>query len=111
MSTGRRTTLDEWFARTGETGRTLGDVYLGEALAEIDRLHGIEETVTEFLAERVEFVRTLRQCVDDNADYYRWQGHAEARRVLAQMLGWPVPCPAEDAAKSNTAQQDGCEPS
>lgn len=68
-------------------------------LAEIDRLSERLAIVDAFLAERAEFVTTLRQCIDDDADYYRWQGHAEARRVLPECLGVPVAWPAEDAAK------------
>ncbi len=42
--------------------------------------------VADFIAQREEYVRVLRQCVDADADYHRWQGHAEARRQLADKL-------------------------
>jgi hypothetical protein len=46
--------------------------------------------VREFCAERAEYVTTLKQCTQADADYYRWQGHAEARRQLSERLGLPV---------------------
>ena len=55
--------------------------------------------VADFVAERAEYVTVLRQCTDSSPDYYRWQGHAEARRQLAERLGQPVAWPAEDAAR------------
>jgi hypothetical protein len=76
-------------------------------LAEVDRLRTQMAIVEVFLAERTEFVTTLRQCIDDNADYHRWQGHAEARRVLSERLGLPVGWPPEDAAKAALRAQQG----
>ena len=67
-----------------------------ERLAEVERLNAQMAIVNEFLAERAEFVTTLRQCIDGNADYHRWQGHAEARSVLSERLGLPVAWPAKD---------------
>lgn len=32
----------------------------------------------------------------NRADYWRWQGHAEARRQLSQALGLPVGWPVKD---------------
>lgn len=49
-------------------------------------MSGLRETVKHFLDQREEYVRVLRQCVDADADYHRWQGHAEARRQLGQKL-------------------------
>lgn len=50
--------------------------------APVDR----ERIVADFIAQREEYVRVLRQCVDADADYHRWQGHAEARRQLRDKL-------------------------
>lgn len=44
------------------------------------------KTIQHFLDQREEYVRVLRQCVEANDDYYRWQGHAEARRQLRTSL-------------------------
>lgn len=44
------------------------------------------QTVDDFVAQREEYVRVLRQCVNADADYHRWQGHAEARRQLRDKL-------------------------
>jgi hypothetical protein len=49
-------------------------------------MSGLRETVKHFLDQREEYVRVLRQCVDADADYHRWQGHAEARRQLGRSL-------------------------
>lgn len=46
----------------------------------------LQSVVTKFLDQREEYVRVLRQCVDADADYHRWQGHAEARRQLRDRL-------------------------
>lgn len=51
----------------------------------------LRETVSHFVAQREEYVRVLRQCVDADADYHRWQGHAEARRQLAEKLSNAAP--------------------
>jgi hypothetical protein len=52
--------------------------------------------VTEFVAARAEYITSIRNCHPDNAhDYDRWQGHAEARRQLAQKLGLPVAWPED----------------
>lgn len=51
------------------------------------------EKVAAFINQRTEYVTALKNTTgDDNqADYWRWQGGAEARRQLAQALGWTVP--------------------
>lgn len=75
-----------------------------ELLAEVDRLRarvaeleGQAEKVTAFCAQRAEYVTSLRQFVEGGEDdYFRWTGHAEARRQLSQSLGLPVGWPAED---------------
>jgi hypothetical protein len=46
----------------------------------------LSKTVQYFLDQRGEYVRVLKQCVNADADYYRWQGHAEARRQLGEKL-------------------------
>lgn len=57
--------------------------------------------VAAFCAQRAEYVSNLREFVEGGEhDYYRWTGHAEARRQLSQQLGLPVGWPAEDEAKA-----------
>jgi hypothetical protein len=54
------------------------------------------EKVAAFVAQRAEVITAIRNChPDDSADYNRWQGHAEARRVLAEQLGLPIAWPTE----------------
>lgn len=45
-----------------------------------------DAVIAGFIAQREEYVRVLRQCVDADSDYHRWQGHAEARRQLSEKL-------------------------
>ena len=43
--------------------------------------------VAEFCSERARYITSINNCHPDNDDdYYRWQGHAEARRQLGQRL-------------------------
>ncbi|WP_428956137.1 hypothetical protein [Streptomyces sp. cg35] len=70
--------------------------------AEVDRLQGELEKVAEHVAKRAEYVTAINNCHPNNRhDYWRWQGHAESRRQLAQQLGLPVAWPAksEEAAR------------
>lgn len=51
--------------------------------------------VADFCAERAGFITAINNCHPDSvADYYRWQGHAEARRHLSERLGLPTAWPA-----------------
>lgn len=49
--------------------------------------------VEKFINERSEFVNALKGTSgqEDLSDYHRWQGHAEARRQLAEDLNLTVP--------------------
>ncbi len=50
------------------------------------------DIVRAHIDQRPEYVTACREAHPDNrADYWRWQGGAEARRQLAQDLGWTVP--------------------
>lgn len=53
----------------------------------------VNSAVESFVNQRPEYVTVLKntRSGDDMSDYCRWQGHAEARRQLAQKLGWTVP--------------------
>lgn len=58
------------------------------------------ERVAAFCAQRAEYITSILNCHPNNAhDYNRWQGHAEARRQLAQALGLPVAWAAENATE------------
>lgn len=63
----------------------------------------VNSAVEAFINERPGYITALKNTrgADDQSDYWRWQGHAESRRQLAQSLGWTVPhntsettCPA-----------------
>ncbi|MGW5616205.1 hypothetical protein [Streptomyces sp. NPDC003877] len=70
---------------------------LGGATARVAELEQQASVVAKFVAKRAEYVTNLRSCSPDNGhDYDRWQGHAAARRQLAQELGLPVAWPADD---------------
>lgn len=47
--------------------------------------------VASFINERPRYVEALKASPEADSDYFRWQGHAEARRQLATFLGWTVP--------------------
>lgn len=59
-------------------------------LSELEAAQARLDKVERFIDDRREVITALRNCPgsDDRAgDYMRWQGHAEARRVLADALG------------------------
>jgi hypothetical protein len=59
------------------------------AAEELERLRRFEKVVADFIGDRGEYVTALLNCGPDNtADYWRWQGHAEARRQLLASLPW-----------------------
>ncbi|MEU0157973.1 hypothetical protein ABZ154_03770 [Streptomyces sp. NPDC006261] len=63
----------------------------------VAELEAQAEKTAAFCAQRAEYVTNLRAFVEGGEhDYYRWTGHAEARRQLSQSLGLPVGWPAED---------------
>lgn len=77
--------------------------------ARVAELEAAVEKVAGFCAQRAEYVTNLRHA-NPNADhdYYRWTGHAEARRQLSRLLGLPVGWPAEDA-EEHPASHEGPE--
>jgi hypothetical protein len=65
-----------------------------EVEARVAELEQREAVVAEFVAKRAEYITAIRNCHPDNDhDYDRWQGHAEARRQLSELLGLPVAWP------------------
>lgn len=72
---------------------------LDDAVQELREREQRDTVVAEFVAQRAEYITAIRNCHPDNGhDYDRWQGHAAARRQLAELLGLPVAWPAEDPA-------------
>jgi hypothetical protein len=49
------------------------------------------EIITFLQGRRRDTLRALRACIDADADYWRWQGHAELSRQLLERLGAEVP--------------------
>lgn len=50
--------------------------------------------VAEFCADRAEYITAINNCASENdRDYWRWNGHAEARRQLSERLGLPTAWP------------------
>lgn len=66
-----------------ETPKTASDLVVSASACVV------EEVVREFIRERHEYVLAARGSANADADYFRWQGHMEARRQLAQKLGLP----------------------
>ncbi|MGW1930438.1 hypothetical protein [Streptomyces sp. NPDC001919] len=63
----------------------------------IAELEAAAAQVAKFCAARAEYVDNINNCSPSNdRDYWRWNGHAESRRQLSQLLGLPVGWPAED---------------
>lgn len=69
---------------------------------ELLRLRRFQAVVESFITERSNYITAIENCApDNNADYWRWQGHAEARRQLLAELPWP---PDTDAAERISKQ-------
>jgi glutamyl-tRNA reductase len=50
-------------------------------------MSSLQQVVAKFLAERDQVITAINNCPASNMeDYWRWQGNAEARRVLSQDL-------------------------
>ena len=61
----------------------------------------VPQPVLDFINQRTEYVRVCRDnsFEDNDADYWRYQGHMEARRQLAEALGYTVPYELGDKTK------------
>jgi hypothetical protein len=59
-----------------------------DTAAQIVHLAGL---VPFLRGRRRDCLRALRACTELNADYWRWQGHAELSRQLLERLGVEVP--------------------
>ena len=61
-------------------------------LIQVAQAHALAP-VLSFIDQRPEYVKALKDTGgdDDQSDYGRWSGHAEARRQLAVRLGMSVP--------------------
>ena len=72
-----------------------------DLLAEVIRLREQLAKVAEFCAQRAEYITAIENVSPGNrADYWRWQGHAAARRQLSQQLDLPVGWPVKAEAKA-----------
>jgi hypothetical protein len=70
---------------------------LDDAIQALRQREQQDAVVAEFVADRAEYITAIRNCRGRSYDYDRWQGHAAARRQLAEKLGLPVAWPPEDA--------------
>lgn len=61
------------------------------ALRLADPLKADMDKVRDFINQRPEYVQELKSADTKDDDYWRWSGGAEARRQLAERLGWTVP--------------------
>lgn len=65
------------------------------------------ESVKAFINERPTVIESIHDCASSNArDYWRWNGHAEARRQLADALNLTVPHEIGETTASKTAQAE-----
>lgn len=69
-------------------------------LAEVARLRAQVAVAESFTAERPAYIQAIKASPHADADYWRWQGHAESRRHLSERLAaldsdglglWTVP--------------------
>ena len=51
------------------------------------RTESVDRVVNDFIHKRREFVQAAKASRGSDADYWRWQGHMESRRQIAQSLG------------------------
>jgi hypothetical protein len=60
--------------------------------------------VNDFINERKNYITAIENCAPENAaDYWRWQGHAEARRQLSERLsGRPISTESRSVPKEIT---------
>lgn len=60
--------------------------------------------ILAFINERPGFITAMKNTkgTDNSADYWRWSGHAEARRQLATVFGYTVPHNPSDTTKKVT---------
>jgi len=69
----------------------------------------LQKVVAKFLAERDQVITAISNCPASNMeDYWRWQGHAEARRVLRQDIereGIDLSGNAADAIKADALRE------
>ena len=50
-----------------------------------------DELIAFLQGRRRDCLRALRACIEADADYWRWQGHAELSRQLLEKMGAEVP--------------------
>lgn len=74
------------------------------ALAAADKAATIDPGVEHFINERPGYITALKntRATDEQSDYWRWSGNAEARRQLATVLGYTVPHEPGEATKRAT---------
>lgn len=51
------------------------------------RTESVDRVVNDFIHKRREFAQAAKASRGSDADYWRWQGHMESRRQIAQSLG------------------------
>lgn len=63
------------------------DDVLEATIVRVQQLAARDAVVEKFCGERGRYITSINNCHPDNDhDYYRWQGHAEARRQLTERL-------------------------
>lgn len=88
-------------------GDLIADEVILALLGEIRELRADREKVRAHIDERPEYITACTDAGPESEhDYYRWQGGAEARRQIAQRLGWTVPYePGEKTGPKPTTEE------
>lgn len=83
-----------------DVAREVISAYLDAA----DKAATMDPGVEHFINERPGYIAALKNTrgTDDQSDYWRWSGHAEARRQLATVLGYTVPHEPGETTKRGT---------
>lgn len=64
--------------------------------------------VAEFCGERGQYITGINNCPPGNDDdYYRWQGHAEARRQLTERLEGARAAALRSSVAAQTSTEEG----
>lgn len=69
-----------------------------------ERLRAQALIVHAHINQRPEYITALRNNTDTNDDYWRWSGHAAARRQLAEALGLTVPHECGETAQPKAGE-------
>lgn len=69
-----------------ERGEPFAAYYYRDVRTILDGFGRLLSVVEDFINQRPEYIEALKNSPEADADYWRWSGHAEARRQLTERL-------------------------